>query len=150
MLTPEIAAIILIAVCVLLLVVIPLLDGSIRFRQYISLRYTLVAIALIMALGCVLDFSHLNESSRNIVLMGGLILVGIFVIVRSIEKLNLGNKVIDVSAQKGDIKLSASLQNKNVGSNYNKESDIANMIMNRYSNTHDSDDNLTSEDNSDE
>lgn len=147
MLTPEIAAIILSAVCVLLLVVIPLLDGSKRFHQYISLRYTLVAIALIMALGCVLDFSHLTESSRNIVLMGGLILVGVFVIVRSIEKLNLGNKVIDVSAQKGDIKLSASLQNKNVE---NEKSEFASTVMNDYANIPDSNDNLTSEDDSDE
>lgn len=150
MLTPGIAAIILLVVSAVLLVLIPILDGSKKLHQYISLRYTLVAVSLIMALGCILDFSHLTESSRNIALMGGLILVGIFVIVRSLEKMKLGNKVIDVSAQKGDIKLSASLQNKNVGSNYNKESDIANMIMNRYSNTPDSDDNLTSKDDSDD
>ena len=86
MLTPELAAIILLAVCVLLLIVIPILDGSKRLSKYISLRYTMVAIALIMALGCVLDFSHLAESSRNIVLTGGLILVGVFVAVRTIEK----------------------------------------------------------------
>ena len=61
MLTPELAAIILLAVCVLLLIVIPILDGSKRLSKYISLRYTMVAIALIMALGCVLDFSHLAE-----------------------------------------------------------------------------------------
>lgn len=112
MLTPITAAIILIAVTILLLVLIPLLDGSKRFHQYISLRYTLVALSLIMALGCILDFSHLNESSRNIVLAGGLILVGLFVVVRSLEKMKLGNKVIDVSASKGDIKLTAKLQNK--------------------------------------
>lgn len=112
MLTPELAAIILLAVCVLLLVIIPLLDGSKMFSKFISLRYTLVAVSLIMALGCILDFSHLSESSRNIVLMGGVILVGLFVIVRSLEKMHLGGKVVNVSAQKGDIKVSASLHNK--------------------------------------
>ena len=100
MVTPAIAALILIAVTLLLLILIPLLDGSKKFHQYISLRYTLVALSLIMALGCVLDFSHLTESSRNIVLGGGLGLVGLFVIVRSLEKMKLGNKVIDVSAEK--------------------------------------------------
>lgn len=112
MLTPHVAAIILLATVVLLLIVIPLLDGSEKFGKFISLRYTLVALSLIMALGCILDFSHLSESSRNIVLMGGMILVGIFVLVRSLEKMKLGGKVISVSAQKGDIKLSASLHNK--------------------------------------
>jgi len=112
MVTPTIAALILIAVTLLLLILIPLLDGSKKFHQYISLRYTLVALSLIMALGCVLDFSHLTESSRNIVLGGGLGLVGLFVIVRSLEKMKLGNKVIDVSAEKGDIKVTAKLQNK--------------------------------------
>lgn len=112
MLTPTLAAIILLVTCVLLLMIIPLLDGSKRFAKYISLRYTLVALSLVMALGCVLDFSHLAESSRNIVLTGGLILVGLFVVVRSLEKLKLGNKVIEFSAEKGDIKLDAKVQNK--------------------------------------
>ena len=112
MLTPEMSAVILLIVSVVLLIVIPLLDGSTRFARYVSLRYTLVTVALIMSLGCVLDFSHLNDSSRNIALMGGLILVGIFVAVRSLEKLKIGNKVIEVSAEMGDKKLTTKLQNK--------------------------------------
>ena len=112
MLTPQVSAIILLASVLLLLVVIPMLDGSKRFARYISLRYTLVALSLIMTFGCILDFSHLSEGSRNIVLMGGLILVGLFVIVRSLEKLKLGNKVIELSAEKGDIKLKTKIENK--------------------------------------
>lgn len=121
MLTPTLAAIILLVTSVLLLMIIPLLDGSKRFAKYISLRYTLVAMSLVMALGCVLDFSHLAESSRNIVLTGGLILVGLFVVVRSLEKLKLGNKVIEFSAEKGDIKLDAKVQNKSEESEASKE-----------------------------
>lgn len=109
MLTPELAAIILLAVCVLLLIVIPVLDGSKRLSKYISLRYTMVAIALIMALGCVLDFSHLAESSRNIVLTGGLVLVGVFVAVRTIEKMKLGGKTIEISIEKNGTKMSTTL-----------------------------------------
>lgn len=112
MLTPEMSAIILLIVSVVLLIVIPLLDGSKRFARYVSLRYTLVTVALVMSLGCVLDFSHLNDSSRNIALMGGLILVGVFVAVRSLEKLKIGNKIIEVSAEMGDKKLTTKLQNK--------------------------------------
>lgn len=112
MLEPNLATMILLVVCVLLLVVIPMLDGSTRFAKYISLRYTLVSVTLIMALGCILDFSHLADQSRNIVLLGGIILVGIFVIVRSLEKMKLGNKVIEVSAEHNGTKVGAKLQNK--------------------------------------
>lgn len=123
MLTPTVAAIILLVTCVVLLVVIPMLDGSEKFSKFISLRYTLVALSLIMALGCILDFSHLAESSRNIVLMGGLILVGLFVVVRSLEKFKLGSKVIELSAKKGDIEVGAKLQNKTEPTGEKKESD---------------------------
>ena len=123
MLTPIVAAIILLVVSGILLIVIPMLDGSERFHRYISLRYTLVALSLIMALGCILDFSHLSESSRNIVLMGGMVLVGLFVVVRSLEKIKLGSKVINVSAQKGDIKLSAKIHNKDNGLESAEESE---------------------------
>lgn len=128
MLTPSIAAIILLVVTIVLLIIIPLLDGSRRFNRYISLRYTLVALSLIMSLGCILDFSHLAESSRNIVLTGGVVLVGLFVLVRSLEKMKLGNKVIDVSAQKGDIKLSAKLHNKD-GKEENPEEKSSNKHL---------------------
>lgn len=112
MLEPNLATMILLGVCILLLVVIPMLDGSTRFAKYISLRYTLVSVTLIMALGCILDFSHLADQSRNIVLLGGIILVGIFVIVRSFEKMKLGNKVIEISAEHKGTKVGAKLQNK--------------------------------------
>lgn len=104
MLTPIVASVALLCVCVLLLVVVPIMDGSERFAKYVSLRYILVAMSLIMALGCILDFSHLAESSRNIVLTGAVVLVGIFVVVRSLEKVKLGGKKIEFTAEKGDMK----------------------------------------------
>ena len=113
MITPEIASIILICMAVFLIVVIPILDGSKRFGKYISLRYTLVTICTLMALGCVLDFSHLIESSRNIVLMGAMILVGLFVVVRSLEKVKLGNKHFVAKVKKGDVEASAELNGNN-------------------------------------
>lgn len=112
MVTPIFATIAIAVAVLLTIVIIPILDGTPKFQKYISLRYTLVAISLIMALGCILDFSHLAESSRNIVLMGAMVLVGIFVIVRSLEKLKLGNKVIDVCVEKDGIKAKAKIENK--------------------------------------
>ena len=129
MVTPVFATVVVAVAVLLTIVIIPILDGTPKFQKYISLRYTLVAISLIMALGCILDFSHLAESSRNIVLMGAMILVGVFVIVRSLEKLKLGNKVIDVCVEKDGIKAKAKIENKDAQTNTkqtqeNKETEI--------------------------
>ena len=112
MISPTAATVIILTMGVLLMFVIPFLDSSKRFGKYISLRYTLVVVTTLMALGCVLDFSHLTESSRNITITGGLVLVGVFVAVRSLEKLRLGRKKINVEVHKGDLGASASLENK--------------------------------------
>lgn len=111
MISPTITTIIMILMIIFLLVIIPFLDASAKLGKYISLRYTLVAVCLIMALGCVLDFSFLIESSRNIVLAGGLLLVGLFVIVRSLEKCKLGHRTFEVEVHKGDAGASAKLGN---------------------------------------
>lgn len=111
MISPTVTTVVMIVMIIFLLVIIPLLDASAKLGKYISLRYTLVAVCLIMALGCVLDFSHLIESSRNIVLGGGFILVGLFVVVRSLEKIKLGARSFEVTAKKGDIELNAKVGN---------------------------------------
>ena len=109
MITPTAATIIMCVLGLFLMFVIPFLDSSKRFGKYISLRYTLVVVTTLMALGCVLDFSHLGESSRNITIMGGLVLVGIFVAVRSLEKCKLGSKTIEVIARKGDAEITTTI-----------------------------------------
>ena len=109
MIEPSFATLIILTMGILLMFVIPFLDSSKRFGKYISLRYTLVVVTTLMALGCVLDFSHLGESSRNITIMGGLILVGVFVAVRSLEKLKLGCKTIEVTARKGDAEITTTI-----------------------------------------
>ena len=114
MLTPTVASWALLCVCVLLLIVVPIMDGSKRFAKYVSLRYVLVSMTLIMALGCILDFSHLSDSSRNIVLSGAVVLVGIFVLVRSLEKIKLGGKTVELSFEKGDIKASTTITGEKV------------------------------------
>lgn len=112
MIEPLFATLIILIMGIILMFIIPFLDGSKRFGKYISLRYTLVVVTTMMALGCILDFSHLTESSRNITITGGLVLVGIFVAVRSLEKLKLGSKKISVEVHKGDLSAAASLENK--------------------------------------
>lgn len=109
MISANLATWIIIGVAVFLMIVIPILDGSKRFGKYISLRYTLVVVILSMMLGCILDFSHLFETSRNIVLYGGIVIVGLFVVVRSLEKCKLGSKTIEVTARKGDAEITTTI-----------------------------------------
>lgn len=113
MISANLATWITIGVAVFLMIVIPILDGSKRFGKYISLRYTLVVVILSMMLGCILDFSHLSETSRNIVLYGGIIIAGLFVVVRSLEKCKLGSRTVRMTAKKGDAELSAEIESEN-------------------------------------
>lgn len=127
MISANLATWIIIGVAVFLMIVIPILDGSKRFGKYISLRYTLVVVILSMMLGCILDFSHLSETSRNIVLYGGIIIAGIFIIVRTLDKIKLGGKHIEISAEKGDAKITTTITGEKSplakGDNDGKEKD---------------------------
>lgn len=109
MIEPSIATILVCVFALFLLIIIPILDGSKRFGRFISLRYTITAVMISMMLGCVLDFSHLVESSRNIVLYGAIIISGIFIIVRTLDKIKLGGKHIEISAEKGDAKITTTI-----------------------------------------
>ena len=109
MIEPSIATVLVCVFALFLLIIIPILDGSKRFGKFISLRYTVTAVMISMMLGCVLDFSHLVESSRNIVLYGAIIISGIFIIVRTLDKIKLGGKHIEISAEKGDAKITTTI-----------------------------------------
>lgn len=125
MIEPSLATLIMLVIGLLLLFVIPILDGSKRFGKYISLRYTLVVITTIMALGCILDFSHLADTARNITLIGGLSLIGLFVIVRSLEKCKLGARTFEIEVHKGDCGASAKLhkESKDDDKDYSEKKD---------------------------
>lgn len=125
MIEPSFATLIMLVIGLLLLFVIPILDGSKRFGKYISLRYTLVVITTIMALGCILDFSHLADTARNITLIGGLSLIGLFVIVRSLEKCKLGARTFEIEVHKGNCGASAKLhkESKDDDKDYSEKKD---------------------------
>ena len=112
MITPVSATIIICVLGFFLMFVVPVLDASKRFGKFISLRYTLIVITTLMALGCVLDFSHLTEKARVITISGGLALVGVFILVRSLEKIKLGGRTFEIKVQKGDTTAEAKLGNE--------------------------------------
>jgi hypothetical protein len=114
MLTSSLAVWILLGLAVVLAIIIPILNSVERFSNFISLRWSCVAILLLIMVGVVIDFEHLADNTRDIVLRGGLIVIGLYLVLRTGEKVlyNGWLKGINLkgSIQKGDLKASAELK----------------------------------------
>lgn len=67
-------------------VLLPVLERIPKVKDIISFRWAVVVIYSALAIGVTLDFSHLDNSVRFVIVIGGIILSAIFLIVRSIEK----------------------------------------------------------------
>lgn len=106
MISPSFAVWILIGFFLIFSILIPVLN--IKLSRYISLRWMCIVVILGLLVGVVVDFAELDEESRHIVLLGGIIVTGAYILVRSIEKALyngwLGNGSIKLSAEKGDLK----------------------------------------------
>lgn len=105
--TASLAIWILLGLAIILAIFIPLLDSIEKLSKFISLRWTCIAIILLIMVGVIIDFDHLADSTRDIVLKGGLILVGLYLVLRTCEKVlyNGWLKGINLkgSVSKGDI-----------------------------------------------
>jgi hypothetical protein len=86
MITASLAIWILLGMTIVLALVIPLLDSVERLSKFISLRWTCIAIILLIMVGVIIDFDHLADNTRDIVLKGGLIIVGLYLVLRTVEK----------------------------------------------------------------
>ncbi len=102
------AAIIMLAFMVIFGVVLPVMDKSKRFGKFVSLRFAVLVVFLSMAVGVVLDFSHLETNIRLAIIVGTLIIGGVYILIRTWEKAvskgwSIGIKKIEAS--KGDAKV---------------------------------------------
>lgn len=87
MTTASLAIWILLGMTIVLALVIPLLDSVEKLSKFISLRWTCIAIILLIMVGVIIDFDHLADNTRDIVLKGGLIIVGLYLVLRTVEKI---------------------------------------------------------------
>lgn len=98
---------ILAGLAIILALVIPLLNAIPKLSSFISLRWSCVSVILLIMVGVVIDFEPLADTTRDIALKGGLIIVAAFIILRTIEKVLANgwlNKVnVKGTIQKGDI-----------------------------------------------
>lgn len=107
------AAFIMLAFMVLFGVVLPIMDKSKMFGNVVSLRFAVLVVFLSMAVGVVLDFNHLENNIRLVIIAGTFIIGGIFILIRTWEKAaskgwSIGIKKIEAS--KGDAKVTVDVE----------------------------------------
>lgn len=86
MITPSSAAIILVAFIAIFGIGIPFLEQIPKLKGAISYRWAVMVTLMAVMLGCILDFSHLNDQARVYTLVGITIICALFIILRSAEK----------------------------------------------------------------
>jgi cell division protein FtsW (lipid II flippase) len=112
MISPVIATIIMVSFILVFGVGVPILDR--KAPKYISYRWCVIVVALALLIGAVIDFEVLSDDARKIVLVGGLVIAGVYVVLRTIEKV-LANgwlKGASIEATKGDISVKLSSDSK--------------------------------------
>lgn len=100
------ATLILLSFIVAFGILVPVLN--IKFPKFISYRWCVVVVALALLIGAVVDFRALSDEARRVILVGGLVIVGSYVVLRTIEKA-LANgwlRGARIEASKGDLSVS--------------------------------------------
>lgn len=107
------ATVILAAFLIIFGIVIPVMDSTKFFKRFISFRWVVVVVILALMISVVIDFKDLPDESRKILLMGGLIIAGGYVFLRTCEKLfargYIGKKPVKLEVKKGDVSASAQI-----------------------------------------
>jgi len=104
----HIATIIVLAFIIIFGVGVPILDK--RVPKYISYRWCVVVVVLALLIGVVVDFGELPQDIRRAVVIGGLVIAGAYIVLRTVEK-TLANgwlRGAKIEAKKGDISVSVS------------------------------------------
>ena len=100
------ATLILLSFIVAFGILVPVLN--IKFPKFISYRWCVVVVAMALLIGAVVDFQSLSDEARRVILVGGLVIVGSYVVLRTIEKA-LANgwlRGARIEASKGDLRVS--------------------------------------------
>lgn len=105
MISPFWATIIIVAFIIIFGVGVPILNR--KAPKYISYRWCVIVVVLALLIGVVVDFEVLSNDARKIILIGGLVIAGVYVALRTIEKV-LANgwlRGATIEAKKGDIEV---------------------------------------------
>jgi hypothetical protein len=103
MISPVAATIVILCFLVVFGVGLPVLN--VKIPKFVSYRWCVIVVILALLIGAVIDFEVLSDESRQIVLISGLVIAGLYVLLRTIEKV-LANGWLHgatIEAKKGDI-----------------------------------------------
>lgn len=106
MIPPTVATVVVVSFVVVFGLVLPIINRV--APKYVSYRWCVVVAVLAMMLGVVIDFGELSDEARLYVILGGLVIAGGYVFLRTIEKA-LANgwlRGVRLDAKKGDASVS--------------------------------------------
>ena len=108
MVDPIAATLIVISFIIIFGVGIPILNA--KAQKFVSYRWCVIVVMLALLIGAVVDFEVLSDEARRIVLMGGMIVSGIYVVLRTLEKILSKGwlKGAQIEVEKGDFKTKVS------------------------------------------
>lgn len=112
MIQPEYATGIIVIFILIFGVGVPILNR--KAPKYISYRWSVIVVILALLIGVIIDFEVLSDDARKVVIVGGLVIAGAYVVLRTFEKV-LANgwlKGATIEAKKGDIEVKLSSENK--------------------------------------
>lgn len=112
MISPLFATIIMVSFILIFGVGLPILNK--KAPKYISYRWCVIVVVLALLIGAVIDFEVLSDDARRVILIGGLVIAGAYILLRTIEKA-LANgwlKGATLEAKKGDMSLTLTADQK--------------------------------------
>lgn len=108
MIMPEHATIIVVLFILIFGVAVPIINR--RAPKYISYRWCVIVVLLALLIGVVVDFGELPQEIKMAVVVGGLVICGAYIVLRTLEKA-LANgwlRGASIEAKKGDISVKVS------------------------------------------
>lgn len=105
---PILAIIILCVLVTILIILVPILDAIPALTRFVSFRWVCVSIVLVLMVGVIIDFKELSDSTRDLTITGGMIIVGGFLLLKTLEKILYNGWLKGVnlkgSIEKGELK----------------------------------------------
>ena len=115
MIDPFSATAIIIAFLVIWAIIIPVCGVIPKVKEIISYRYLVVTVFLACTIGVIVNFGELDTGVKMAVIVGTAILSGLYIVLRSIEKLAFNGLFsshdLKASVSKGDIEAKIELKN---------------------------------------
>lgn len=118
MLSASTTALIMAGFLLIYVVVVPILD--VKVKDYMSLRWAALVTLLALGVGATLDFSHLNDECRYVILLSVGITIPVWIALRTVEKLAIKGYVGKISVKKGDMSADLDLNESNESNQSNR------------------------------